>query len=179
MEGLTKVASKIPPLEDLEISYTPRSYNPFGNYTAHTYLEEIGRSCPLLRSFRWNKQEGAYCIMHDNRDAFAIAKTMHRLRNLQLFGNWLNHEGLHDILEGCLRLESLDLRRCIHLHSWDWGWRVRCEGGSHLGDLRTRCFEQIKNLRLPEDSTDDYEHIVIHRIVKKEFWEYMKDDDTD
>ncbi|KAL6183448.1 hypothetical protein ACLB2K_044859 [Fragaria x ananassa] len=163
MEGVGKVASKIPLLEDLEISYTPKSCNPFEDYTAHESLEAIGRSCPLLKSLRWNKQEGDRFEPNDNRDAFAIAGTMHRLQNLQLFGNWLDHEGLHAILEGCPSLESLDLRQCIHLRpSKQYGWRVRCE-------------EQIKNLRLPVDPIDDYEHIVIHRIVNRKYWEYMKD----
>ncbi|XP_004301173.1 PREDICTED: putative F-box/LRR-repeat protein 23-like [Fragaria vesca subsp. vesca] len=138
MEGVGKVASKIPLLEDLEISYTPKQ----------------GRR---------EEGEGDRFEPNDNRDAFAIAGTMHRLQNLQLFGNWLDHEGLHAILEGCPSLESLDLRQCIHLRpSKQYGWRVRCE-------------EQIKNLRLPVDPIDDYEHIVIHRIVNRKYWEYMKD----
>ncbi|XP_004299010.1 PREDICTED: putative F-box/LRR-repeat protein 23 [Fragaria vesca subsp. vesca] len=176
MKGLSKVALKIPLLEDLEISYIPKSCNPFERYPykEHESLQVIGHSCPLLKSLRWNKHEGDIFTFSDNCDAFAIARTMHGLQNLQLFGNWLSHQGLHDILEGCPRLESLDLRECIHLRpSKQWGWRVK--GRSHLEDLRTRCFERIKNLRLPEDSTDDYEHIVIHGIVNTEYWEYMKD----
>ncbi|KAL6186509.1 hypothetical protein ACLB2K_042629 [Fragaria x ananassa] len=117
MEGLSKVASKIPLLEDLEVSYTPKSCNTYKQYPykEHEYVEVIGHSCPLLKSLRWNKHEGDCFRSHDNRDAFSIARTMHGLQNLQLFGNWLNHQGLHDILEGCPRLESLDLRKCIHL----------------------------------------------------------------
>ncbi|KAL6188057.1 hypothetical protein ACLB2K_039451 [Fragaria x ananassa] len=175
MEGLSQVASKIPLLEDLEISYIPKSCNTYKQYPykEHEYVEVIGHSCPLLKSLRWNKHEGDCFRSHDNRDAFSIARTMHGLQNLQLFGNWLNHQGLHDILEGCPRLESLDLRKCIHLcPSKEWGWRVI--GHSHLEDLRTRCFERIKILRLPEDSTDDYEHTVIHGIVNAEYMEYMK-----
>lgn len=73
------------------------------------------------------------------------------------------------------RLESLDLLQCIHLrhlNSEGWGWYgARLEGCSE--DLKRRCFEQIKKLPLPDDSTDDYEHISIHKIVGRRFREYI------
>ena len=53
---------------------------------------------------------------------------MPELRHLQLFGNKLTNDGLLAILNGCLG-----------------------------GILEKRCFERIKNLRRPYDSTHDYE----------------------
>lgn len=85
----------------------------------------VGRSCPHLKSFKWNKD---WCKLSDDDDewiddnapvplkrdddvdAFAIAGTMHGLHHLQLFGNELTDDGLRKVLDFCPHLESLDLR---------------------------------------------------------------------
>ncbi|PRQ29566.1 putative F-box domain, leucine-rich repeat domain, L domain-containing protein [Rosa chinensis] len=178
MKGLSKVASKLPMLEDLAISYTPRISKSFGVLHSCEYLEVIGRSCPLLKSLKLNMHPGGMFNSIDNDDAFAIARTMHGLKNLQLFGNWMNHQGLHAILVGCPHLESLDLRQCTHLYlnSKGWGWRAIREGcSSHLQDLTTRRFEQITKLWLPDDSVHDYEHLAIDKIENRQYEEYNKD----
>ncbi|KAG2582190.1 hypothetical protein PVAP13_6KG091800 [Panicum virgatum] len=67
------------------------------------------------------------------------------LRSLQIFGNILTNAGLTVILGNCHHLESLDIRYCFNVEM-DNTLRAKCAG--------------IKTLRLPDDSTDDYEFIV-------------------
>lgn len=136
--GLSEVAPKLPLLEDLEISLCSVSSKS---------IELIGRSCPLLKSFKWNRQtvddDARGVHVKKNEDALAIARTMHGLHHLQLFGNQLTNEGLKEILDLCSHLEALDLRHCFNLNL--------------RGHLGRRCSEQIKKLRLPHDSIADSE----------------------
>ncbi|XP_062014659.1 putative F-box/LRR-repeat protein 23 [Rosa rugosa] len=134
-KGLIEAASKPQLLEDLEISRSPRSYS-------RQTLEVIGRSCPLLTTFKYNGSwQRFYKHRGTNEDALAIAETMHGLRQLQLFGNAVTNDGLAKILDCCPHLESLDLRDCFNLNLG--------------GDLEIRCSKQIKRLQLPEDCPDD------------------------
>ncbi|KAL1537576.1 putative F-box/LRR-repeat protein 23 isoform X3 [Salvia divinorum] len=66
---------------------------------------------------------------------------MPNLQHLQVYAHWMGNKGLEAILDGCPRLESLDIRRCFDLDL--------------KGDLGKRCRQQIKHLKLPHDSTDD------------------------
>ncbi|KAK7412557.1 hypothetical protein VNO78_04021 [Psophocarpus tetragonolobus] len=132
-EGLCDVAKKLPQLEELDISISNLNKDP---------LEAIGRCCPQLKSLKFNMEGYRRPHIECDAEAIAIAETMPGLRHLQLFGNKLTNEGLLAILEGCPHLESLDLRQCFNLNL----------GGS----LGKRCAEQIKELRLPHDPTDDY-----------------------
>ncbi|PQQ07434.1 F-box protein SKIP19 [Prunus yedoensis var. nudiflora] len=133
-EGLSEVASKLPLLEDLEISYCSFSHEP---------LEVVGASCPLLKSFKFNNRWYRWPREESNDDALAIAGTMHELRHLQLLGNKLTTDGLRAILDRCPHLESLDLRRCFNLKLG--------------GKSGRRCAERIKKLRLPDDPIDNSE----------------------
>ncbi|KAL6198448.1 hypothetical protein ACLB2K_028237 [Fragaria x ananassa] len=140
-EGLIEVASKLPQLKDLDITYC-------GNLS-HKPVEVLGCSCPLLRSFKLNKECRKYSdnsleeIIDDegrrskDDEALTIAGTMHGLNHLQLFQNQLTNDGLKAILDGCPHLESLDLRSCFNLNL--------------EGDLGRRCTEKIKRLFLPGD----------------------------
>ncbi|XP_004306415.1 PREDICTED: putative F-box/LRR-repeat protein 23-like [Fragaria vesca subsp. vesca] len=140
-EGLIEVASKLPQLEDLDITYCRN--------LSHRPVEVLGRSCPLLRSFKLNKEWRKYSdnsldeIIDDegrrskDDEALAIAGTMHGLNHLQLFQNQLTNDGLKAILDGCPHLELLDLRSCFNLNL--------------EGDLGRRCTEKIKRLFLPGD----------------------------
>lgn len=108
----------------------------------------VGRSCPLLKSLSLNDRGSRYLNDDDyveeyDEEALTIAKSMPGLRHLRLFGNSLTNKGLQTILDGCPHLESLDLRQC-------YGLQLN-------GDLGKRCSQQIKSLRLPYDSTADYE----------------------
>lgn len=125
----------------------------------------IGRCCLLLKSFKldtWFKlpEDEVYddSVFHINEDdeadvevevdadadadadALAIAGSMHGLHHLQLFRNELTNDGLSEILDHCPHLESLDLRYCYNLNL--------------KGDLGIKCAERIKELQLPDDSTD-------------------------
>jgi hypothetical protein len=125
------VAAKLPLLEELSISYCSLS---------NEALEAVGRCCPHLKSLKFNIRRYA---KYNDEEAFAIAANMSELRHLQLVGNRLTNDGLQAIFDGCPYLESLDLRRCFNL--------------TPAGDLGRRCAQRIKHLRLPYDSTDDFE----------------------
>lgn len=103
----------------------------------------VGASCPLLKSFKFNKRWCTWPDEESNDDALAIAGTMHDLRHLQLLGNNLTNDGLRAILDRCPHLESLDLRRCPKLKLG--------------GKSGTRCVERIKKLWLPDDPFDNSE----------------------
>ncbi|OQU80046.1 hypothetical protein SORBI_3007G070500 [Sorghum bicolor] len=139
-EGFAEAIKKLPLLEELELSL---SKNVFGQEV----FETVGKSCPHLKRFRLS--EHRFYSFEDvdynkNGEALGIA-TMTELRSLQIFGNNLTNEGLTAILDNCCHLESLDIRHCFNVEM-DNTLRAKCAG--------------IKTLRLPNDSTDDYEFIV-------------------
>ncbi|XP_024633457.2 putative F-box/LRR-repeat protein 23 [Medicago truncatula] len=130
---ISEVAIKFPLLEELDIS--------FSNLCKDS-LEVIGRSCPLLKSLKFSRMFSKDIELND--DAFAIAKTMPKLRHLSMFGNLLTNVGLHAILDGCPLLESLVLRDCNHLDL--------------SGSFGKRCRDQIKDFVLPtcvDENSDD------------------------
>lgn len=131
--GLIQAVKKLPLLEELHLFYTSISAEA---------IEIVGNCCPLLKSFKLNNQGGRRPHIECDEEAHAIAATMPKLRHLQLFGNKMTNDGLQAILDGCPRLESLDLRQCFNV--------------SLGGNLWKRCSEQIKDLRRPYDSTEDY-----------------------
>ncbi|KAI3455955.1 hypothetical protein Pfo_012618 [Paulownia fortunei] len=134
-KGLSEAVKRFPQLEELHLF--------FMSSISAGDIETIGISCPMLKSFTFNDRGYRYPLMDGNECAFAVAKNMPNLCHLRLFGNKMKNEGLQSILDGCPQLESLDLRQCFGV---DLG-----------GDLGKRCSQQIKVLRRPCDSTDDYE----------------------
>ncbi|XP_076915326.1 putative F-box/LRR-repeat protein 23 [Bidens hawaiensis] len=92
---------------------------------------------PLVKTLRLNKKPDGFWQVDDSF-AFAIAKNLPELTHLQLFGSNITNTGLKAILDGCSHLESLDLRRC---------WTIDLKG-----DLGKRCSQQIKHLKLPNES---------------------------
>ncbi|KAG5381601.1 hypothetical protein IGI04_033071 [Brassica rapa subsp. trilocularis] len=135
-EGLTEALVKLPLLEELELFY---------NRLLEDSLKAVGQSCPNLKTLKLNCLGIAPPWHVSDDDALAIAETMHGLRFLQLFANGLTDVGLKAILDNCPDLEHLDLRHCFNVH--------------FSGDLKKRCYERIKVLRPPNDSTDDYPYI--------------------
>lgn len=132
---LKETAAKFPNLEELEVQSTPFS---------NAALEAVGRSCPRIRSLKFNflgvsPQKGACDDI-----AAIIADTMPQLCHLQLIGNRMTNDGLKVILNKCLCLESLDLRS-RHF--------VRVSSSS----LPKICSERIKIVRYPGDPMGDYE----------------------
>lgn len=132
-EGLVEAIKSFPLLEELHLYYI---------YIDKEAIEVIGRSCPLLKSFKLNNQGSLHPGVECDLEALAVAKNMPNLHHLQLFGNKMTNEGLQAILDGCPLLESLDLRQCFNVSL-----------GGNLGRL---CSQRIKDLRFPLDSTDDY-----------------------
>ncbi|XP_057426154.1 putative F-box/LRR-repeat protein 9 [Lotus japonicus] len=131
-KGLREAVIKLPLLEEFEIS--------FNNVSNDTFAV-MGQCCPLLKVLKFNMcpYKGFKC----NGDAFAIARNMPNLRHLQLMGNWLTNDGLVSILDGCLYLESLNLKACLNIDL--------------SGSLGERCYKQIRELHSSKDlSGDDY-----------------------
>lgn len=131
-ECLSELAPKFCFLEELDLSYS--------GFLKET-IEQMGRCCPLLISFKLNDKFYRSLQVGCDEEALAIAKTMPGLQRLQIFGNSLTNEGLRAILDSCSRLEMLDMRHCFNFSDCDLG---------------RRCLERMKDFRAPNDSTADY-----------------------
>ncbi|GAU22405.1 hypothetical protein TSUD_122910 [Trifolium subterraneum] len=123
--GLIEAAKQLPLLEELDILFS---------YFSKDALEVIGHCCPLLKSLKWSNEFNFWYV---EVEPFSFIKTMPQLRHLELCSDLLTNDELLAILDECPHLESLDIEACNSL--------VLC------GDVRERCCEQIKNLRLPDD----------------------------
>ncbi|XP_004309102.1 PREDICTED: putative F-box/LRR-repeat protein 23 [Fragaria vesca subsp. vesca] len=172
--GLIEAAPKLPLLEELELSHCNYRLDipPF-EHTRHANVEVIGRCCPRLKSLKLNKYNTKWFFLGWDGDAHAVAETMHGLHHLQLFGNKLTSKDLRAILDGCPLLETLDLRHCWHIN-------LGRDRSGHFGleldeELKTRCLDGIKNLRLPHDSKHDYERLAARKFVDNEFVEESMD----
>ncbi|KAK2980550.1 hypothetical protein RJ640_015935 [Escallonia rubra] len=129
-EAFSEAFKKLPLLEELHLYFTVFDKQ---------VIEVAGRFCTLLKSFKLNIHSYEHPRRCDD-EALAIAESMPELRNLQLFGNKMTDDGLRAILDKCPHLESLDLRQCFNV--------------TLAGDVGNRCFERIKDLKRPLDSTD-------------------------
>ncbi|KAK1380153.1 F-box domain-containing protein [Heracleum sosnowskyi] len=138
-KGLIQMLKNLPLLEELECPYT---------WIPLECIEVAGRCCPHLRSFISNQRVYRFTgYPESDALALAIAKNMPRLRHLQLFGNRMTVTGLKAILKNCQHLEYLDLRQCYNLGT----------KALKKADLETKLCQQIKHVRFPQDSTEDYE----------------------
>ncbi|KAI3971295.1 hypothetical protein MKW92_021772 [Papaver armeniacum] len=133
-EAFSAMAKKAVMLEELEICHCSLSEDT---------LIAVGNACPRLKSLRLNRRGYRRPHRECDNEALAVAGNMPELRHLHLFGNKLTNVGLKAILDGCLHLESLDLRQCFN---------VNLEG-----DLLKSCRDRLVKLKLPNDSTDDCE----------------------
>ncbi|KAI3762680.1 hypothetical protein L1987_53120 [Smallanthus sonchifolius] len=112
-------------------------------------IEAAGRYCPLLKTLKlnqrsqfWADSDDSMTVSIQNGIALAIGKNLHELTHLELIGNSMKNIGLQAVLDGCCRLELLDLRRCLYVDL--------------KGDLGKRCSQQIKYLKLPHDSLEGF-----------------------
>lgn len=143
-ESWCELFKKLPLLEELSLVSTDISKEA---------IAYAGQYCPMLRSYKfvktgWRRDKiGLTEIMCFDEEAIAIAKNMTQLRHLQLIGNNMTNKGLQAILDGCPHLVSLDLRRCFYLNV--------------VAIVGKRCSEQIKDLKLPEDSTEDCDYNIM------------------
>lgn len=101
----------------------------------------IGRSFLNLKAHRYNHDNACHSDASCNKDAFAIANNLSGLLQLRLFGNKLNEQRMHAILDGWPLLQSLDVRPYFQLDFGD--------------DLKDRC-KGFASLKLPLDSLHDY-----------------------
>lgn len=136
-KGLSEMVSRLPQLEELDIT--------FGSFT-EKLCGDVGKACPHLKCFRCNAQGNRYARYESDAEALGIAGSMPELRRLQLVGNKLTNKGLTEILDKCIHLEYLDLRCCFYVNL------------NLDTDLRAKC-ARIRELRFPNDPTDDYEFV--------------------
>lgn len=134
-KGLVAVGKRSPHLEELELT----------TCSIYVSMKAVGQAFPQLKRLRLNNRwVDIQCEeSFDNRRALDIASSMPELRHLQLFANRLRSNALVAILDNCHHLESLDLRQCFNIHI--------------DAELRAKC-ARLKDVKLPKDSTSDYEH---------------------
>lgn len=145
-EGLSRVASELPLLEELDIS--------FCEGISHKSIQAVGRSCPLLKSFKLNKgglgkllvgrtldEIRRFFFEYADEDALAIAGAMHGLQHLQLIANPPSVMALQKILYGCPHLKSLQLR-----------WRSNINVATHF--LQEDALHKLRSLEYSQ-FTDD------------------------
>ncbi|XP_047308431.1 putative F-box/LRR-repeat protein 23 isoform X3 [Impatiens glandulifera] len=101
--GLSEAAKMMPSMEELHLQWV--------NIT-EVGLENVGRSCPGLKSLTHNRFTALINVDDPNSEALAISRTMPQLRHLSLVGNSMTNTGLQAILDACPHLELLDLRKC-------------------------------------------------------------------
>ncbi|KAL2930672.1 F-box protein SKIP19, partial [Bienertia sinuspersici] len=135
-DALIEAFGKLPLLEEVELTLC--------SFTVAQTIDII-HCCPFLKTFKLNEQGSRNPSLASDDEALAIAESMHGLNHLQLIGNCMTNVGLKAILDNCPHLQSLDLRACFHVHL--------------NGNLAKRCSEQIKDLRRPYDSTEDYNYL--------------------
>ncbi|RLN04728.1 F-box protein SKIP19-like [Panicum miliaceum] len=107
-ERFAEAVKELPLLEELELSLCH-------NVGGSRVYKVVGDACTQLKHFRLNKHSIGPGILewwqNVDKDVLGIA-SMHGLRSLQLFSNYLTSKGLETILDNCPQLESLDIRRC-------------------------------------------------------------------
>ncbi|CAI9095721.1 OLC1v1031717C1 [Oldenlandia corymbosa var. corymbosa] len=102
-----------------------------------TVLELRGQKLEL-RLLDIAQSKGNMMRIGDDNEAHAIAKNHAWIVHLCLFGNKMINLGLLAVLDGCTDLESLDIQKCL---------------GINLGiDLHKRSCQQLKSLRIPNDT---------------------------
>ncbi|KAL5076888.1 hypothetical protein RYX36_015872 [Vicia faba] len=122
-KGFSEAVKKLPLLESLDISWCNLSKDS---------LEVVGQYCPLLTVLKFRRLVFEYTPHVSDDEAFVIAKNMFGLRHLYMERSKLSSAGLIAILDGCPRLESLDLLGCYNLYLNE--------------SLKKKCLDRIKNL---------------------------------
>ncbi|GJU23834.1 putative F-box/LRR-repeat protein 23 [Tanacetum coccineum] len=144
IKGLTESLMKFSLLEELSF---------YGARISKEIIETVGRHCPKLKSLKVNQRACKLCVGYANEKsltsyneiAAAIGGSLHELRHLELIGNKMSNIGLQVILDGCLYLETLDLRECFYIDL--------------KGNSVTRCLKQISHLKLPTESLRSYSYV--------------------
>ncbi|KAF4363056.1 hypothetical protein F8388_013420 [Cannabis sativa] len=140
---LVEAIEKLPLLEELDLTQTYFK-------SPESCMEALGRCCPHFKTLKLNSfVHKVYVNPSYGKDyskhAIAIGKYLPGLHHLELIGSWMTNIGLEAILDGCPKLESLDLRGCFNIRLKEY--------------LGRRCAEQIKHVKLPYDSLKGTEFI--------------------
>ncbi|CAJ2640737.1 unnamed protein product [Trifolium pratense] len=136
-KGFIEAVRKLPQLEEVNISKCSN--------LSKDSLEVLGRSCPLLKSLKFTREQlYRFILPADDNEAHIIAETMSNLTHLDIKGNRLTDTGLLAILDGCPLLESLNIEDCFNLELNE--------------SLKKRCLDQIKDFVLPNLDTSSYYH---------------------
>ena len=133
IEGLTTALKKLPLLEELSL---------YKGTLLREDIEALGCYCPMLKTLKLNNPDG--WSLEGYELAMAIVENLPELRHLELTWHLVSDSMLRAILDGCRHLQVLDLRMCEP---------VRLKG-----ELRKRCLEQIKSLKLPTDPLKLYQY---------------------
>ncbi|KAG2577306.1 putative F-box/LRR-repeat protein 23 isoform X2 [Panicum virgatum] len=138
-QGFTQLVARCPLLEDLMLVFCPK-------IGGRDVYEATGRACPQLKRFRLKKRAFCFSAGKSGGEVLGFA-AMHELRTLALAGSAVTNDELASVLDGCPRLESLDLRDCFNIVADD-ALRARCAGIESL---------VLPPLRLEVDD-EDYEY---------------------
>lgn len=111
VRSLSKALEKLPKLEELSIR------------SAYLQVDQALFSyCPELKTLRLNR-----CGNIGDKEIIAISENLRELRHLEMRWNYyLSNTGLQAILDGCPRLEVLDLQVCPYVDlTGDIGERLK------------------------------------------------------
>ncbi|PWA89318.1 RNI-like superfamily protein [Artemisia annua] len=101
-------------------------------------IEALGCYCPMLKTLKLNHCFGNFDGSNIVGDlVMAIVENLPELRHLELTWHLVSDSMLQAILDGCRHLQVLDLQMFQPVVL--------------KGELRKRCSEQIKSLKLPTD----------------------------
>ena len=119
--SICQVAKSCPKLVHLDVSECPNLTN--------FALEQIGLNCKYLTSLKKNRFTGGYDPARKrmlppeysrtsspaNAEVVMLANLMPNLKHLELRHSKLSDQGLTSLLDGCSKLEILDLTGCSNL----------------------------------------------------------------
>lgn len=117
---------KFPLLEELGLYVT---------YISHKVIVAAGCFCPMLTTLKINYDLVWHC---GDGIATAIGENLPQLKHLQLIGHIMLNNRLQAILDGCPKLELLDLRQCLCINL--------------NGEFVKKSLEKIKCVKLPHES---------------------------
>lgn len=128
-----------PMLEELKVQSTPLSL---------AAVEAIGNFCPQLKIFKCNSLGYAPYQAQDDELANIIARGMPHLCHLQLLRTKITNVGLKTILNGCLRLQTLDMRGCNNIEP-------------KVENLAAVCSARLNKVRFPPEpiEPDEFEDV--------------------
>ncbi|WVZ94626.1 hypothetical protein U9M48_040495 [Paspalum notatum var. saurae] len=115
--GFTDLVTKCPLLQDLHLLLCD-------NVGGRDVYEATGKACAQLKTFRLRK---GLSFIRSAGEAQGVA-VMHELRSLSLLNTGFTNDELACILDGCPRLEHLDLSDCFNVVVVDDALKARCAG---------------------------------------------------